>query len=418
MLTPLILATDSAPSLKHLIHIANTGSRYPINYYPEFNWVYTPMELTSVGMRQMYLLGRGIGYKYFNSLTGIQYNSLDVVFRSIYSDEKYIAMAAYAFAAGLYYPGTGYDLSKAQIERAVPPTDFVDYKKYQEELGSAAVIGHYSILPIMTLTEDSNRYFEAIRFCPRLGKLVDSEVDSNGELKSNITEEEKILKSKLYPRLRDILKLKKDVDSMDEALNYTDLIIAAKYFSWDLGAKPTEDDYKLMNKLYLTLKFKKLLTNKKVAQIIAYGLLTELKNILEGAMNNTRYIVSSYVLEDIHLLALLRLLDYEPVEMVPFGSSLIITMDKNNITNIQYNDVSLNKTMPLKNLTDWISSNILKNFDSSCAGEETEVTKSWFIATLIVGLIFTAILAVTWILIFICRRTKNEETSPTSIDSE
>lgn len=422
-LVPLILATDPDSTFKHLIHIANIGSRYPINHYPDFDWDYTPMELTSVGMRQMYLLGRGIGHKYLRVMNVSQYNSLEVVLRSIYSDEKYITMAAYAFAAGLYYPGTGYALNKFQIERAVPPTNLDDYKKYKEELGTDAVLGRYSILPIMTLTEDPNRYFEAIRFCSRIDKFVDSEVDSNSDLRSNITKEEEILKEKLYPRLKKILSLKKDVDSMDEALNYTDWIIAAKYFSKDLKDEPTKDDRKLMDKLYYTLKFKKFLANKKVAQLIAHGLLTELKSILEGTTNNAKYILTSYMLEDIHILALLRLMEYEhPAEIMPFGSSLIMLVDKDNTTTIQYNNVTvhINKepTISREKLIEWISSNLLKNFDISCTGKETEVTKNWFIATLIVGLIFAAILAITWTLIFTCRRTKEEESSPEGVEIE
>jgi hypothetical protein len=421
----------SEPTLKHLIHVAYIGSHCPNNSYPDIKWECNPMELTPVGMRQLYLLGRGIRHKYFDKFPEMQYNSLEVSFRSIFSEEKTITTSAYALATGLYH-GTGFNLNNDQVVRAVPPIDPSNYKPYQDELGTEALPHYYAVLPVMTLTEEPNYNFEALTLCPRIDKLVNEKLDNDEDLKSRIDKNESIFSEKLYPRLKEILKLNESVANMEEALKHTDYIIAAKYYLKELSSKPTEEDYKLMDELYYTVRFDKLLADDHVAQLIAYGFLTELKVILEGIKNgtNTRYKFTSYTLNDVHILALLKLLKFEyPKKMMPFSSSLIIAVenDTNMKVRIAFNNENItfknNKDVmqdciPLDNFTEWISNNTLENFKRWCDESTEEVASKWFTYTFIIAGIFLIILGTTWILIIKCRRSKDEDTSKDELNIE
>eukprot|EP00826_Nyctotherus_ovalis_P055955 TRINITY_DN7485_c0_g1_i17.p2 TRINITY_DN7485_c0_g1~~TRINITY_DN7485_c0_g1_i17.p2 ORF type:complete len:183 (+),score=71.66 TRINITY_DN7485_c0_g1_i17:158-706(+) len=182
-----------------------------------------------------------------------------------------------------------------------------------------------------------------------------------------------------------------------------------------------------MDELYYIAKYRKLLGDKTVAKLIVHGLLSELKPILEGIANksNTRAKMTSYMLEDTHILALLKLLDFNyGKEMMPFGSSFIIAVDDKDMVNIQYNDapVQLNRKddIPLREFINWNSDNILSDFQNWCYGDGKlkEVSSRWIRNTFIVGGIFLAVLIVTWVLIFTCRRTKYDNTSPEEVQIE
>lgn len=426
-LTILLAAVGTATkTYKHIIHIGHIGSHYPNNPYPKLGWDYNPTELTTVGMRQLYILGRGIKSRYLNNSISEKYNQLETSFRSIYSDRQRTTAAAYAFAAGLYHPGTGPLLSEKQAERAVPPTDFVNYTEYQKELRNASLPWFYTVVPVMTLTQTPNHAFEAARLCTRINKLVDAQVSRDDGLKSEIENNERVFREKLYPKLKEILKLD-DVRSMDEALNHSDYIVSARYFSKELGTQPSEEDYKRMDELYYIAKYRKLLGDKTVAKLVVHGLLSELKPVLEAIADksNTKAKMTSYMLEDIHILALLKLLDFNyGKEVMPFGSSFIIAVDDKDMVSIQYNDapVQLNKKneIPIKEFINWNSDNILNDFQNWCYGDGNlkEVSSNWIRNTFIVGGIFLAVLIVTWVLIFTCRRTKYDDTVPEEVQTE
>eukprot|EP00826_Nyctotherus_ovalis_P055951 TRINITY_DN7485_c0_g1_i1.p3 TRINITY_DN7485_c0_g1~~TRINITY_DN7485_c0_g1_i1.p3 ORF type:complete len:107 (+),score=37.05 TRINITY_DN7485_c0_g1_i1:73-393(+) len=99
-------------------------------------------------------------------------------------------------------------------------------------------------------------------------------------------------------------------------------------------------------------------------------------------------------------------------------------MGDKDMVNIQYNDapVQLNRKddIPLREFINWNSDNILSDFQNWCYGDGKlkEVSSRWIRNTFIVGGIFLAVLIVTWVLIFTCRRTKYDNTSPEEVQIE
>lgn len=176
LLASYITTQEVNETYKYVISVISVGAHYPSKLYPNLNWNYRVGELMPVGMRQMYLLGREIRYLYRNKILTSQYNPLNITLRSVYSNRKLIDTAAYAFASGLYPPGTGYNLNEFQINRAVPPANFTNYTKYQNELYDNAVIHSYATLPIMTLTEIPNYPYEAITLCPEVKTLLEDDL--------------------------------------------------------------------------------------------------------------------------------------------------------------------------------------------------------------------------------------------------
>jgi len=412
----IVVSESDDKKLKHLIHVTYIGSRYPRYLNDTSKWEFNPMELTQVGMRQLYLLGRQIRQKYFNKLPEMLYNPLKVEFRSIYSDEPTITRSAYALAAGLYH-GAGFNLNDAQVERAVPPIDPSKYVNYKKDLGNEALPHYYGVLPVMTLTEEPDYKFRTLHLCSAVNKTVKDELKVNETLKSYIEGKERNFSKGLYPKLKAIFG--KDVNDMTEASDYTDYIIAAKYFSKELNI--TGDEYKLINELHYTIKFEKLFANENVTKLIAHGFLDELEKILVGIDEgkNPKYIFTSYTLDEVHILALLKLLGFEyqgdkKPEIMPFSSSLIIEVNEDKTIKILFNNDTIklkDKDPTVKGLIEWTKGNIVVNFTDRCHAEKAEMPEEWFMYTFIGAGVLLLILAATWTFIIKCRRT-DEEPSP------
>lgn len=418
-------------TLEYVIHMANVGARYPLKPIPD--WPVNAGELTPVGMRQLYLLGRQLRQRYVEELHFLneQYNQLQVTFRSIYSSDKTPCASAYSFAAGLYMPGTGYSLNKFQIDNAVPPTNFTDYSEYQKELGNAALVHHYASVPIMTYTEEPNYPLEAATLCPGVKKLADEYWNGNGTLRSILSANEEEFKKTLYPALKQVIGAKNDITSLDQAMDYRDNYFAAVHFARPLNGDLNPDQRKQLDSLYDLMMYQRLLGERKVAQLVSFGFLNEMAAALhkpkdEIPQAKVKAVMTSYLVNDVNILAVLRLMDYRPEApvTVPFASSLQIEVYKtesgNYTVTILYNDRKVlwngvDETVPLDKFKDWIKANTISNFHGECAGITTvEVGSYWMIMTLIAAGIVVLILGVTFFFILRDRQTGDTEETPTT----
>ena len=423
LLASYITTQEVNETYKYVISVISVGAHYPSKLYPNLNWNYRVGELMPVGMRQMYLLGREIRYLYRNKILTSQYNPLNITLRSVYSNRKLMDTAAYAFASGLYPPGTGYNLNEFQINRAVPPANFTNYTKYQNELYDNAVIHSYATLPIMTLTEIPNYPYEAITLCPGVKTLLEDDLADDDDFRRNMNNLEKKMKENLYPRIKSILNLTSDINSLDEAIDYREYIIASKYAGRKLNIN--NDDNQLLDELYDFVKYKKLFHTDEMAKLVSFGFIRDLNDIFNGKDVEMREIpVYTYVLDDINIMALLRLLGHDKnmkFITVPYASSLIFSLTTKDIMTIKYNNYSLSingKTnISFTEFKNWVSDNYMKHFKTTCMGTVASVSDNWIYATFIVGIVLVLLAGLTWIFIITCRRTnKNSEEESSTLD--
>lgn len=431
----------SADTLAYVVHMASVGAKYPEKILK--GWVGTPGALTPVGMRQLYLLGRQLRQRYVDDLKllGERYNPRELTFRSAYSTSKTPCTAAYALAAGFYMVGTGYSLTKFQMERAVPPTNFTNYTEYQQELRDASLANYFTSLPIMTLTEEPNYPFEAADLCRTVPRRVSESLDKNDTLRSRMDDREAVFISKLYPAIKRVMGLTEDVKSMDQAMDYRDYIVAAKHYAYPLNGELTAEEKALLDQLYETKKYMHFFGEKTVAQLVSYTVLKEMHKALKGLVkktssdaetaDNIKDSMREYILPDTNVLAMLRLLNYWPAGRtvtVPFASSLHFEVYKNEAAKyyvkIIYNDDKVmwestgSDTVPLETFMKWIAGNTLADFKTECMEMEIEPLESyWIKLSLILGGAVLLLLGIVIYLIMTKRRTEEPSTGETAAAS-
>jgi len=437
------LSLQKDEELVYVVHLASAGAKFPEKQISD-DWKFNPGELTPVGMRQLYLLGRELRKKYVEDRKFLyeKYNPLQLKFRSVYSDSKTASASAYAFAAGLYVAGTGYTLSQFQIDNAVPPTRFVDYEPYKKALGNQALVHYYTSVPINTFTEIPNYPFEAIRLCPNIQKHLDKWLDGDGEARNKILEKTLVYEKELYPSIRKLLNLHKNITSIEEALEYRDYIISARHYAKKLNGELNDREKMLLDELYETAKYEKLLGSKKIAQIGSQGFINEFLDILKNVnattkklgnatAENTKNIMTSYMLNDINLLALLKLMDYKnpkgPVT-VPFASSLLIEIyksEENYILNATFNDQKImwkgeQEKITLEEALKWVNDIELKGFNEECYGEgPLEIESFYSLIGISVGIVLLGLVGLSCFCVKkkMKREETNEETKITATEN-
>ena len=404
-------------TLSFVIHMASVGAKYPEKV--KGDWFTLPGAITPVGMRQLYLLGRQLRQRYVEEhhLLNEQYNQQQLTFRAPYSTNKAPCTAAYAFASGLYMPGTGYSLSQFQIKRAVPPTNFTDYKEYQNELRDAALLHYFASVPIMSLTEVPNYPLEAADYCPNIKNIVDNYRDNDAKYKSIISDREKVYQSKLYPAMRRVLSNENIIHSLDEAMNYRDYILSARHFAHPLNGDLSDQEYFLLSQLYETKQYLEYLGDVKVAQLISNGALLEINDTLQNIgvpdPDVPSKVMISYIVPDLNILAMLKLLEFNGVQekpvTVPYASSLQMeiynTENNEYIVKILYNNETIPwkhqaPTASLEEFKKWINANLLADFKGDCVGSTSdEVSSSWITISLIIGAVVLVIVGIVFFLL-------------------
>ena len=125
----LLLVPSSLSSLLQVISVYRHGARQPLyNYYNAASFP-DQGQLTSVGMRQHFLLGKELRREYVNRLGFLSenYNSKELVVRSTYVNRTVVS--ALSQLSGLYPMGTGPKISKkVKKELTLPPFEGVKGK--------------------------------------------------------------------------------------------------------------------------------------------------------------------------------------------------------------------------------------------------------------------------------------------------
>jgi hypothetical protein len=123
----LVVSTIAADDkLSFLIEMTRHGARAPVTTDETYNvskssWPDGAGELTSMGIRQHYLLGTQIRKRYIEEMGYLsdKYDSSEIFVLSTYLNRT--IMSAYSQLQGTYPEGSGPTLTTEQIDRAVPP---------------------------------------------------------------------------------------------------------------------------------------------------------------------------------------------------------------------------------------------------------------------------------------------------------
>lgn len=417
--------------LAFVIHMSNLGATFPKESNED--WVKHPGSLTPVGMRQLYLLGRQFRQKYIedNNLLDDQYNQQQFTIRSFYSDRTAADASAYYFGAGFYMVGSGYSLRKVQIEKAVPPVNFTDYKKYQEELRDAALLHYASCIPVMTNTEIPNYPLEAARLCTNLNKISERYLAGNSKL-SDLHESYESKYSGLFGKLSKICKF--SVNSLSSAFNCRDYVVSSIFYARTLEEPLSNEELSQLDNIYYLNRYLEFYGDQTVAQVVSHGVLKEidefvnvtLNDIKKGVEKNKRRAMISYMVNDDNILGILRLMKYSlnATFTVPFASSLQIEAYQTgpnvldfelkilfNDNIVHWNEV--NETVPVADFIKWIKDNTLHDFHKKCTTSEEDM--AGYIVFSLVGMgVIILILIVTCYFLY-TKKPGSETESPQEV---
>jgi hypothetical protein len=141
-------------------------------------------ELTSLGMRQHYLLG----YKnrvFFKDFLSSSYDQNEIYVVS--TDVNRTLMSAQSHLQGLYPPGTGPEINPSWSNKAVPPIKDFDFLPEIAKLSNSALPNSMQVFPIHQFDYSNKFYFlYDQKFCPRTAQIfnqrkIGPKENANGE---------------------------------------------------------------------------------------------------------------------------------------------------------------------------------------------------------------------------------------------
>lgn len=155
--------------------VCRHGSRAPITLFPwdsDGRWSIGPGELTTVGMRQHFLLGAELRQRYVVSDPVLMpvYNYSEVYFRS--TDVNRTILSAQSQLMGLFPAGSGPKLPLEQAFTAVPPITVQNQNDIISSLDSKAVIYQQQPLPIHVVPNDEDLVLHPDDACPLLRQNI------------------------------------------------------------------------------------------------------------------------------------------------------------------------------------------------------------------------------------------------------
>lgn len=159
--------------IRFVFQIFRHGARGPIlansNNKDIYGEQWTALgELTSIGMRQHYLLGRR-NYDKYKQFLSYDYKQNEIY--AISSDFNRTIMSAQSHLQGMYPPGTGSKLIDTK-NMATPPVNY-DFSELQKELGDNALPNQLSVFPIH-IFQNSNKENNLFNYkvCSKTGEII------------------------------------------------------------------------------------------------------------------------------------------------------------------------------------------------------------------------------------------------------
>lgn len=400
-----------------VMQMINVGARFPKEVSE--NWVRHLGEITQIGTRQLYLLGRGMAGRYVvkgDFLKDFNVPS-EVVIKAAYANDNLTVASAYAYSRGLYPMGRGPTLLNKNASRAVPPYHGANFSEDQEKLKENALPHRYDTLPIMVEGGGPDYLLSATEYCTGLKVMVEKRRESEAGLK----DKRSTLKNKAekaFKELKDIFKV--DVNTLEDSMKYRDYIESAKYFAHDMPKPISADSKTALDNIYNFVQFEEYYDDPLVARVVSNKVLKEVETALKMGAGNKKKLVT-YVVEDRNVYAMLKLVNKGEVQPVPFASLLEIkiTVDENKKYYVRayFNDKLLHwkegvTEIDLDGFYKWIKENTFehKEFMANCLNAKEDVKtkdKVWIIAGLCMVPIMLIVIILT--IIYAVRKPKGRD---------
>lgn len=408
--------------------LTRNGATAPMRLYPwdEGAWTVGAGELTAAGLRQQYLIGTQMRYRYLTQQNLITANATQSQVYILSTDAGRTIMSAEAQVLGLYPPGTGLSLTAAQIAEAVPPITVTNLAQLEEDLGSAALPEYAAIVPVHGVeinTSTTLRPFDG--GCTRVTEF--SARVLNGPTVTAILEK--------YPNVMTTLMQETGFNSsqVQQELSYIyDSLEAGNFSNHDLPFTPQEME-EIQTMWQESLQYLLSLSDD-MNRLAGSPFLQELMWQFYGVMDNvccyTRKF-SLYISNGYSILMVLAALGIRDIPLPPYASVLLFELSETTpITTPSYsvtvtlNDQTLliptcpNVTCPFETFMKYVTFRSFPDAETQCkdsdntdwgemqpaekgelsddmAGSDTPWTL-WFAVSLVLVVIFTSVILI-WV---------------------
>lgn len=333
----LVLLSVAAAELIFVAEVSRHGARSPTKLY-DFNkehWDENMLgELTSVGMRQHFLIGKELSSRYVKqlSLLSESLDSTQIYARS--TDYNRTLQSAYSQLSGLYPPKTGPKIP--QRSYFLPPMKVSSFNEYDEELGGAAIIDLIQPVPIHSEKSKNDHLLHGYDkdACPRIAQIEES-------LRNSVTFTNKEQQwASFFKQVKDTLKVKGEVD-IDIASNIETAITCGMYDGLAIPEGVTEEMYVELCKVHAFKKFFLPFSDSEAQKLSCSEFFKEISWRMQDAQAGKGVKFAYYSAHDTTLAAFLTCLSVPQSLNPPFASTLVFQLHSDNTVEVLYNDQAM-----------------------------------------------------------------------------
>lgn len=338
-------------------------------------------------MRQHYLIGSELRYRYINSTKLLSPNYYKPEIQIYSTDYDRTLQSAMSQLSGLYPPETGPNLNKPSLNNiAVPPIKVQNVQNIINQLGNSALPNNIQVLPVFSssIQDDASLipYFD----CPRYDYL--SNINSNSSASQELLNQNE----NLFQTISEAMKISKDeaisifpslLDSLTINRFYNKNNSIPYQFNTDFFDQATTFSNKLNQLVYYTPDV--------MARLAGSQFLLELYASLEKAKNQTSsYKFKLYSAHDSTLLNVLSALKLPNLDNPIFASNIIFELSVDQYYNYYvqtyYNDILQNiptcdsELCSYHDFIRYLEIRTFPNFDNACILNLTELSWAGFSA--------------------------------------
>ena len=294
------------------------------------DWNHGEGELTNVGKRQQYILGRIVRRRYLENTTSPlfseKYNEWEIIINS--SPFNRTILSASAQLLGIFLPGTGPILSPEQEAKAVPPSPVHDLVQIQKDLRDAALPYLFQSFPVHSGLTNPDYMFNAHKHCKFI--QAESNIVAND---SNIQDIEDN-NADLYKKLKEASKGTIEKWDLFKCYQLYDNLKADECEGLNPTYDLTPSDLVNLEQAALNSSYNVFMNNQTTQKLMVTYLFDYWGRILDSILkedqtnkaNDQKLKFALFSGHDINILPMLKLLEYDLKEMLPFASVFLIEL--------------------------------------------------------------------------------------------
>ena len=425
MILDMMVALALPDELKLVIALVRHGARTPIKPIPELAkriaWPVTLEDLTPIGQRQLYLLGRMLRKKYIEDEKFLPavYNASLVQVRS--TQFRRTIMSDQSLVTGLYTGGleklTPEQLSQEQIW--VPPINLTFSSLVKTSLKDSALPFDMHAFPILNYALNSERllFFSS---CPKYSFVRGSyyKTDKFSEVYKQYNE--------TFQEVCNLIGVNCVNVKGSDTFFYVDNIVSAEFHDKLPELSPQKDLVYEMLRFYTDLMLGELVMDPVMNTICTNGMSIEFPKYFENAINGQGPKINLFETHDSSILGWLNAFGIPRkgiYEVIPYASNIIFELRKDAngeyYVNMIYNDKILMGHVPMKEFVEKIKAlgKLEVKWDEWCKIPETQDSSTgisehnWSIWW-ILSAVFVAVIGIVAAIIAKLKSGKTESAIP------